>query len=219
MELLTIGHSNHSIENFLRLLEQHRVTALADVRSHPYSRYLPHFQQRNLKRALDDRGITYVFLGGELGARPSNPECYLEGKAVYEKIAATEAFQQGIQRIIKGLATYKIALMCAEKDPLTCHRAILICPRLRQFNLEIEHILAEGNLESHDRLEARMLEKHGFAKLLARQQAPMQLSLFSEPTIKPISRAEYLDRAYRLQGDKIAYQEIKETEVDDETFP
>jgi uncharacterized protein (DUF488 family) len=219
MELLTIGHSNHSIEDFISLLEQHRVTALADVRSHPYSRFLPHFQQKNLKRALDDRSITYVFLGGELGARPSNPECYLEGKAIYEKIAATEAFQLGIQRITKGLATYKIALMCAEKDPLTCHRAILVCPRLRNFNLEINHILADGNLESHDRLEERMLEKHGFAKLLERQQAPIQLSLFSEPTIEPISREEYLDRAYRLQGDKIAYQEIKETEANNETFP
>lgn len=89
--LYTIGHSNHDIDTFIALLKQHGVTALADVRSAPYSRYLPHFCQKPLKACLEKAGIQYVFLGKKLGARPDDETCYVEGKALYEKIAATEA--------------------------------------------------------------------------------------------------------------------------------
>ncbi|NES98773.1 MAG: DUF488 domain-containing protein [Desertifilum sp. SIO1I2] len=116
MELYTIGHSDRSIETLIGLLKQYDIAALADVRSHPYSRYLPHFNQSSLKTRLQTAGIQYVFLGRELGARPSNSEYYIEGKALYEKIAATELFSQGIQRLLTGLKTYKIALMCAELE-------------------------------------------------------------------------------------------------------
>ena len=102
MEIFTIGHSNHSIEAFITLLQKHGVTALADVRSHPYSRYLPHFSQASLKAALVNAGISYVFLGRELGARPSDTTCYVDGKALYEKIASNQQFAYGIQRILKG---------------------------------------------------------------------------------------------------------------------
>ncbi|MGB7272000.1 MAG: DUF488 domain-containing protein [Geitlerinemataceae cyanobacterium] len=210
MELLTIGHSNHTIESFLDLLQKYEVTALTDVRSHPYSRYLPQFNQRDLKASLRARGIEYVFLGKELGARTDDLSCYVEGKAVYEKIAATEAFQEGIQRVLKGTQKYKIALMCAEQDPLTCHRSILVCQHLRQFDLNISHILKNGDLESHQKLEDRMLAKNGFTEV-SHSQKLQQLSLFSDPEPEPIlSRDEYLSKAYQLQGDKIAYVE-KET--------
>lgn len=207
-ELLTIGHSNHSIEAFISLLGQHGITALADVRSHPYSRYLPHFTQSALKASLANAGIRYVFLGKELGARPNNPDCYVDGKALYEKIAATELFAEGIQRLLKGAETYKISLMCAEKDPITCHRAILVCQNLRPFELEINHILSDGNLESHNHLEERMLDLHGLSD--TQQNKPKQLSLFDavESTDPPIRhKEERLKQAYHLQGDKIAYQE------------
>jgi uncharacterized protein (DUF488 family) len=213
-ELFTIGHSNHTIEAFIGLLQQHGITALADVRSHPYSRYLPHFTQSALKAALLNAGIRYVFLGKELGARPNNPDCYVEGKALYERIAATELFSEGIQRLLKGTESYKIALMCAEKDPITCHRAILVCQNIRQFALDINHILNDGNLESHARLEERMLDLHGLSD--AKQNKPKQLSLFdavesTDTSIRP--KEERLKEAYYLQGDKIAYQE-KTNETD-----
>ena len=213
-ELFTIGHSNHSSEAFIGLLQQHGITALADVRSHPYSRYLPHFTQSSLKAALLNAGIRYVFLGKELGARPNNPDCYVDGKALYERIAATELFSQGIQRLLKGAETYKIALMCAEKDPITCHRAILVCQNLREFKLEINHILNDGNLESHNQLEERMLNLHGLSD--AQQNKPKQLSLFdavesTDTAIRP--KEERLKEAYHLQGDRIAYQE-KTNETD-----
>ncbi|NMG08189.1 DUF488 domain-containing protein [Brasilonema sp. UFV-L1] len=212
-ELFTIGHSNHSIETFIQLLRLHKVTALADVRSHPYSRYLPHFNQAELKPALFNAGIRYVFLGRELGARPSDPSCYIDGKAVYEKIAATKLFAEGIQRILKGLEDYKIALMCAEKDPITCHRAILVCQYLPKDNFKINHILKTGDLETHNALEERLLNLHNFKQ----PEIPetVQLSLFNNllvegKTTSKYSQEESLKEAYRRQGSLIAYVEKKE---------
>jgi uncharacterized protein (DUF488 family) len=214
MELFTIGHSNHSIETFIELLLEHNVTALADVRSHPYSRYLPHFNSIQIKDSLKSAKIKYVFLGQELGARPKNPECYVDGKAVYEKIAATELFKKGIQRVIDGLKNYRIVLMCAEKDPIVCHRAILVCQHLRnERNLQINHIKNNGDLESHDKLEDRLLARHGL-KQLALAAEPIQLSLFSDSSqnqnLHPSnlsSKEESIREAYRLQSDEVAYVE------------
>lgn len=212
MELFTIGHSNHTIEAFIELLQKYDVNALADVRSHPYSRYLHHFNRPMLKYALLSVKIHYEFLGRELGARPQNPDCYVDGKAVYEKIAATELFHQGIQRVLKGVKRYRIALMCAEKDPIVCHRAILVCQHLRrEHNLEINHIKTNGDLESHHQLEERLLTKHGF-KQLALVTTPVQLSLFDElPSLNQNqnwpSKELAIQESYKLQGDEIAYVE------------
>ncbi|NET57126.1 MAG: DUF488 domain-containing protein [Symploca sp. SIO2E6] len=212
MELFTIGHSNHTIESFISLLQQHGITALADVRSHPYSRFLSHFKRQELKEALARVGIYYVFLGKELGARPDNSECYINGKAVYEKIAATDTFGEGIQKILQGSKKYHIALMCAEKDPLTCHRAILVCQHLRQFDLEINHILKNGDLESHHHLEDRMLAKHSLTKFAGAKESPVQLSLFEPESTDLPTREECLAKAYILQGDEIAYVEKEQNE-------
>ncbi len=208
-KLFTIGHSNLSLEEFVRLLKKHDITALADVRSHPYSRYLPHFNLAALKSALPNAGISYVFLGRELGARPDNPNCYVQGKAMYENIAATELFSQGIDRVVKGSQNYTIALMCAEKDPIDCHRTILVCNHLRQFDLDINHILRDGNLQSHQQLENRLLDLYQLNPSQALQ--PVQLSLFDNPPMpsqsKKRSKEEALQEAYTRQGDKIAYVE------------
>lgn len=207
--VFTIGHSNHSLEKFLELLSSHNINALADVRSAPYSRHLPHFNKQELQDYLPKAEIRYVFLGAELGARPADANCYVDGKAVYEKIAELDTFKQGLERIRKGAKNYRIALMCAEKDPITCHRAILICQHLVPFNLEIAHIHSDGELEYHEDLEERLLQLHG----LSNSKQPKQLSLFdSEPEIE-IPRSERLRQAYQLQGDRIAYVE-KNTEKD-----
>ncbi|GAB4461151.1 MAG: hypothetical protein OHK0037_09650 [Elainellaceae cyanobacterium] len=213
MPLYTIGHSNHSPDAFLALLRQHGITALADVRSHPYSRYLPHFTQPALKSLLDEAEIHYVFLGKELGARPHDPDCYDDqGKAPYEKIAATSQFQQGLQRVLNGTHTYQIALMCAEKDPLICHRAILVCQHLKSQYADIQHIGSDGSLEPHRDLETRLLKKY---KLLPESTpfATHQLSLFTDlDTLPPasLSAEAALQEAYRLQGEAIAYVETQE---------
>ncbi|TAG96219.1 MAG: DUF488 domain-containing protein [Oscillatoriales cyanobacterium] len=202
MELFTIGHSNLSIEAFVLLLQKHQITAVVDVRSHPFSRYLPHFNQSEIKASLSSVGIQYVFLGKELGARPEDLSCYdLSGKALYQRIAATPLFSEGIQRLLKGAASYKISLMCAEKDPITCHRTILVCHNLKEFNLQINHILSDGSLESHQDLEARLLKKFNKGK---KGDEPIQLSLFELP---PDVKNEIidLDSAYYRHGLEIAY--------------
>lgn len=211
-ELFTIGHSNLSLEAFIALLQWHGITAVADVRSHPYSRYLPHFNKFELEAALQNAGIEYRFLGQELGARPNDPSCYVDGKAPYEKIAATQLFEQGIKRLLKGLGNYRIALMCAERDPITCHRSILVCQHLRSFELNVNHILTDGKLESHETLEERLLRLHGLNK--SESSYSLQLSLFDElqfqEKLDNRTREECLKEAYKRQGDKIAYKLDKE---------
>lgn len=208
MNLFSIGHSNHSIEEFIALLRQHKITALADIRSHPYSRYLPHFNQEFLKKALKEVGISYVFLGRELGARPNNQNCYVNGKAVYNRIAATPEFLIGLERVCKGAERHQIALMCAEQDPITCHRAILVCRPLKKRGLEIQHILKNGDLESHDRLEDRLLKLHHLIQDYESPNAGIQLNLFDagfgdENSL--LSPDELVTKAYQLQAEKVAY--------------
>ena len=211
-QLFTVGHSNLSIEDFINLLREYRVNAIADVRSHPYSGYLPHFNRDLLKFELLKAKIKYVFLGEELGARPKDLSCYINGKALYTRIADSDSFKVGIERILTGLNTYSIALMCSEKEPLSCHRTILICKHLRQFEIKIDHIINRHNLESHSQLEDRLLDLYGFDLEKKRLKVPevLQFNLFesAQSIVKPdfISKEEYLERAYSDRSDKIAYQ-------------
>lgn len=156
--LLTIGHSNHSIEHFIELLKRHAVTAVGDVRSSPYSTFNPQFNRENLQKSLNESGIAYVYLGRELGPRSEDPSCYVDGKVQYDRLARTEAFRRGTERLLTGLKTHRIALMCAEKDPIACHRMILICRALRSEPLDIAHILEDGATEALRASELRLLQ-------------------------------------------------------------
>ncbi len=156
--LFTIGHSNHSLEHFMDLIHQHHIEVVCDVRSMPYSRYTPHFNGKNLEHSLEDADYGYVFLGKELGARSENSACYVEGKARYKLIAQDDLFQAGIARLSQGIRKYRVALMCAEKDPMTCHRAVLVGREMRRITGNIQHILADGSLESNESMETRMMD-------------------------------------------------------------
>ncbi len=209
--LFTVGHSNLSIEDFISLLKKHKVNAIADVRSHPYSSYLPHFNRDLLKFELLKAKFKYVFLGDELGARPKDLSCYINDKAVYRKIADSNTFKSGIERILVGLNKYRIALMCSEKDPISCHRTILICKYLRQLDININHIIDEKTIESQEQLEDRLLDLHGFDLENNRLKIPeiIQFDLFNpvqSNTKSSISKTEFLERAYLLQENKIAYK-------------
>lgn len=161
LPIYTIGHSNHSLVHFMELLAKHDVTAIADVRSRPYSRFNPQFNRESLQVHLKRRRIAYVFLGRELGARSEEASCYVEGAVQYDLLAKTEHFRSGIARLTKGAISYRIALLCAEKDPLTCHRAILVCRHLPRETFDIFHIVEDGSLESHDRALERLLKEQG----------------------------------------------------------
>ena len=141
----------------------HAITAVADVRSHPYSRFNPQFNRESLRSALKSVGLSYVFLGRELGARTQDRSCYVDGKVQYDRLASTELFKQGLARVAKGAGRHKIALLCAEKDPLTCHRGILICRHLVVQGIDVQHILYDGRLEPHDASLSRLLHELGLA--------------------------------------------------------
>jgi len=151
----TIGHSNHAVEAFVALLQTHGIGAVADVRSAPYSRYNPQFDRETLKESLRLAGMEYVFLGKELGARSDDAACYLHGKVQYGALAATELFQEGLQRVRQGAERFRVALMCAEKEPFECHRSILVGRHLVKAGCEVRHILADGGTES----QAEMMER------------------------------------------------------------
>src|SRR4051812_41956795 len=138
-QLFSIGHSDHSSFRLVSMLQAHGITAVADVRSNPYSKRMPQFGREQLEHVLKQSAIRYVFMGRELGARRDEPECYVAGQARYDRIAELPTFRDGVQRIIKGLEKYRIALMCAEHDPTTCHRMILVCHSMRNHVSEIYH--------------------------------------------------------------------------------
>jgi uncharacterized protein (DUF488 family) len=154
--LLTIGHSNQAFEHFLGLLQQHGIQAIADVRTVPWSRYVPVFNAKRLREALAERGIDYVPLGAELGGRPAAEEFHDEqGHVLYGRPAASPAFRQGIDRVLSGAQTYRIALLCSEEDPSRCHRHLLIGRVLRERGVALSHIRGDGRIETEAELVAR----------------------------------------------------------------
>lgn len=160
-DILTVGHSTHAIDHFLDLLSKHGVTAVADVRSVPASRFTPQFNRDTLKRSLADLGIKYVFLGQELGARSDDRSCYINGQVQYGRLAQTEPFGEGIDRLLKGSATERIAVMCAEQEPLDCHRTVLVSRVLAERGASVAHIHGDGRLEPHDQTMLRLMSGFG----------------------------------------------------------
>lgn len=186
--VFTVGHSTHPQEHLIGLLVQHGITAVCDIRSKPYSRMNPQFNREEIKRQLRIAGLSYVFLGHELGARSADPSAYEQGKVHYEKLALTDLFQQGLARVREGLKSYRIALMCAEKDPLECHRSVLVARHLAGLGTRVEHIHADGRLESH---------REAMERLVCQLNLP-QSDMFR-------SHEDILEDAYRIQGGRIAY--------------
>src|SRR5262252_5143056 len=160
-EVFTIGHSTHLWERFIALLRSANITAVADVRTSPYSRHHPHFNREDLREELRLDGISYVFLGKELGGRPSEHRFYCDGVADYEKMAQTAEFSKGLDRIIEGAKKYRIALMCSERDPLDCHRCLLVSRALEQRGVRVNHILDDGRTISHSQIEESLLRLAG----------------------------------------------------------
>ena len=190
--ILTIGHSTHSAEAFLALLRQHQVEAVADVRSSPFSRFNPHFNRESLEQFLKANGVRYVFLGKELGARSEDRSCYVDGRVQYGRVAQTSLFNHGMERVLRGAAKYRVALMCAEKEPLECHRTLLVARALAESGQPVLHIHANGHLEAHEAAMERLLDIVGLPKedlLRTRQQ------LLADALARQEQRIAYVDEA------------------------
>lgn len=189
-EVFTVGHSNHMIDKFVDLLQRHKIQVVADVRSSPFSRFNPHYNRNELQETLRRFGVRYVFLGKELGARSDDPACYVADKVQYDRLARTPLFQSGLDRVVDGANNYRIALMCAEKDPLDCHRTILVARELVRRGLSVSHILEDGTSESH-------------ADAISRLVSSLGMSL--DDMFR--SQQEIVDDAYAMQASRIAYDQ------------
>ena len=185
----TIGHSNQTIEAFIALLREQGIEAVGDVRSAPYSRYNPQFDREALAASLRGAKIAYVFLGKELGARTDDHTCYLRGKVQYDLLARTAEFQAGLARVREGSQRFRLALMCAEKEPLDCHRSVLVSRHLVAAGMEVVHVLADGTVEPHGATMRR---------LMAQLRMSSVGDLFR-------SEQELLDDVYRMQEQRIAF--------------
>ena len=156
--VFTVGHSNHSWDEFVKLLLRHRIEEVADVRSAPYSRYVAHFNHSELQQALEGIGVGYAFLGGELGGRPADRSCYDgDGQVLYDRVAETDAFDDGIRRVVRRADDCRLVLLCTEKEPLECHRTLLVSKALVGRGVAVEHILSDGEVENHSRAMERLV--------------------------------------------------------------
>lgn len=188
LSLYTVGYSTHEWPDFFGLLKSVRITAVADVRSHPTAR-LEQYRRENLSPALRNAGIEYVFLGAELGARRDEAECYVEGRADYDRVARLPAFRRGIERLERGACEHTIALMCAEREPLDCHRGLLIARVLKREGWKVNHLLADGTIEPHGQTEERLVSLVGHDPLFDGK----------------LSQETLVARAYTERGRELAY--------------
>jgi uncharacterized protein (DUF488 family) len=166
LSVFTIGHSKHPIEKFLGLLREHGVEVLVDARSQPFSRFSPQFSRKALESAVTEVSIRYLFMGDSLGGRPAPRECYdADGKLDYDRVEAQEFYQRGIERLLDGIARFRVCIMCAEEDPSHCHRRLLVTRTLVRGGVEVRHIRRNGEVEDERELGAR--QQRGQLSLLA----------------------------------------------------
>jgi len=158
----TIGHSIHSLEKLISLLSANRIDVSVDIRSEPYSRKVPHFNKDNLEKEIKKAGLKYLFLGKELGGRPTKRQFYdQEGFVLYSKIADSPDFKSGLERVLNGIEKFRVALMCSEENPANCHRRLLVGRVLASGGVEVFHIRADGSIQSEEQILSDQYKRNG----------------------------------------------------------
>lgn len=204
MLVFTIGYAQLSAVQFLRLLDTNGINAICDVRSSPQSRSNPDFGQQKLKTLLNHHGIKYVPLCAELGARPADPKVYVDGCVSYKRLAETDYFERGIERVVSGAQRFNVALMCAERDPVTCHRSILVSRKLVERGVEVEHLWDDGRVERHEDALSRLAREFGYAdraiehrRLVenATYDAQAKKLAYCDPRLRSESQSDFLARS------------------------
>jgi uncharacterized protein (DUF488 family) len=152
MQIFTIGHSNHSVEHFQRLLSEYGVEVLVDVRSWPHSRYVEWVDRSRIAEVAQAVGARYLFLGKELGGRPDPAEFYdSAGYVLYGRLAKSAQFRAGIKRLCRGAERYRVAIMCSEENPASCHRRLLVSKVLLEEGWTVNHIRGDGRCEAESK--------------------------------------------------------------------
>jgi uncharacterized protein (DUF488 family) len=185
-DLMTIGHSNLPADRFITLLRDSKASAVIDVRSVPFSRWCPWFSSKPLATGLAAGGLAYLQLGEELGGRPRDPQLYRNGIADYEAMARRPEFRAGLDRIIDETRRHRVCLLCSEREPLDCHRCLLVGRALAERGVTPGHIRADGTIEPHAVTEQRLLKLAGG-----------EADLFGDPAAR-------LADAYRQRARRVA---------------
>ena len=153
----TVGHGGRTVDEIVRQIRAKGIQFVIDVRSSPYSKYQPEFAQKPLAQALRDAGLTYGFMGHQLGGRPDDESCYDNNYVNYEKVRAMPFFKEGIARLRTACERdYIVCLLCAEANPTQCHRSRMIGEALVQEGIEVEHLLKDGSSWSQE----EVMHKH-----------------------------------------------------------
>lgn len=146
-EIFTIGHSNHDLLDFLNILKRNKIQVLVDVRSDPYSRYAPQFNKNDFQRHIEAAGIIYRYSGHSIGGKPKDMSLYTpSGSPDYDKLALTDAFQSELRAVVELAETKRVVIMCSEADPMSCHRERILSQVLRSWDVEVKHIMPDGNV-------------------------------------------------------------------------
>jgi hypothetical protein len=199
VRLFSVGHSNHDLPRLVRLLQAVGVTAVADVRSSPYSQRLPQFNRPELERGLPPCGVAYVYLGDFLGGRPRDASLYdADGRVNYERVRTTAAFQRGLDRLERAAAAFTVAFLCGEADPLDCHRGLMIAPALAERGLAVAHLRKDGSVETHAEMETRLLT-------VTHTDTGLADGLFAD-LLGAEERRHLLAEAYRARARRVAFR-------------
>lgn len=206
MEIYTVGHSTYNIDYFIKLLRINSINCIIDVRSTPYSKYGPQYNRESLKKSLNEKGIYYIYMGKEFGARRNNRDLYSkEGYLDFEKTSLDKDFKTGMSRIEDGINKgYRIAFMCTEKDPFDCHRCILVGRQFKEVGHNVKNILPNGNCITQEEIEKRLLDKYFPDR--------NQVTLFSLVDSENMSENTLLRDAYKLRNSEIGYKLNEENE-------
>jgi uncharacterized protein (DUF488 family) len=191
--LYTIGHSTHEINYFIDLLDTYNINCVVDVRTLAASRFNPQYNKSALSVSLKDHKITYIHMPQEFGARHTDPALLTNGRVDFDKVRKSESFRKGVERVRHGVNKgFAIALMCAEAEPLECHRFSLISVALRD-EFEIVHILKDKSSITQLDLEGELLKKY--------KKKMLTSDLFQSAH----TYDERLKAAYKLQNDEIGF--------------
>ncbi len=195
MEIFTIGYAGFAIDDFIKDLKKHNINSLIDVRSSPFSKFYQDYNKPLLCDTLQKNGIIYRNYNSEFGARQDDKTYYPNGYLDFSMFTRSKAFLDGMQKIINAIPLgYKFVLMCSEKDPINCHRTIMVGKAFSDNGISVRHILSDGHIITQSDIEARLLDMY--------YPDRDQLALFGEQ----LSAEEMIENSYKFQNEKIGYR-------------
>jgi uncharacterized protein (DUF488 family) len=160
--IFSVGHSTRPFDHLIGLLSPHQIELAVDIRSRPWIKHAPHFNQDQLRNGLAQHGISYLWLGEHLGQRPEGDQYYdPDGYALYDVISREPWFMKAIGRVEYEADRQNVALLCLEEQPERCHRFHLVGRVLTERGAELHHLRHTGVIETQGTVSQRLGEGQG----------------------------------------------------------